>query len=334
MKTPTREDFDHFISLTQDLRARVAKRLGENWQRKRTFATDDDEVRRVFVAIHEAMQELGQEIQASPVGKWFDQKEAQTGLLRLQGVRKARQNQPVPMAEVIEHADRLFAAWTRPRTKEDYAGLTMRDVTPGGEEVRRPYTDEELEEVVDRANEVWSVEKRIESRLKALSSDHPYLIFWRALANAFLGYFYTESYRRYSVKASDRQEAARKLLQAFTAIQDPRLWDASGLTRPTGIVRTRHDLTISALRESAGSDAKPLIKKVDDTAPERALIYELWSIFHPSNGRKYVHVNAAIFHFTNMPGIRNPPASADAVADMLKGWEAEGFRPLKLDRIR
>lgn len=335
MKRPTEEDFDRFVGLTRDLEARVSQKLGHNWWRGRSFAIERDQVRRVLLAAHEATLDLGEEIHSSKVGKWFAQKDAQTAFMRIRGQRKPRPMKVPSSEEVLANADRLFSQWTRRRTQEDYANFTVPDIAEDGRKVRRPLREDEFTEYVERANDVWQVEKRIEFNLKRLIRDNSYLYLWRALAQAFNGYFYKEAFRRYSVKAKVRQDAADRLLRALTALSDERMWELSGVESQMVLaLGARWRKAEDALRASLHSDSKPLIKKIDGTAPERALIYELWSMLHPINGTQCVYMSAAIYHLANMPGIKNPPPSADAVGDMIRGWEEEGFHPRKIERIR
>lgn len=335
MQAPTQKAFEEFIGLTQQLPERVEQKLGHGWLETNTFSTDRDLVRKVLLATFEALNEIRNDLAASDVGKWLEQPSAQRAFLRLRGERKKKERDPTTRDEIIAHADESFDRWTRRRTAKDFHLYQVTEAGDYGELLTRALTADEIDEKLERMNEGWEIERRVEGHLRRLTSGHRTLKYDHGVAAAFLGYFYTDAHKRHSVKARTRQEAARKLLSAIAAINDQRLWQESGVSMQgfPSWGKSRREMTTESLKQSLHSAAKPLIKKMDATAPERALIYELWSLFHPVNGKGFVEVNAAVYHFANMTGVRNPPATPDAVGDMIKSWEADGITPRKHDRL-
>jgi hypothetical protein len=141
-----------------------------------------------------------------------------------------------------------------------------------------------------------------------------------------LDYFYTDRARQLADEGKRQVEIATSVLGAIKVVQDAHeryefisQRGAPGGTR--GLDRLRKELEVF-LAESEQS--KPPVKRMDNTARERVLAYDIWRTFRRvfrSNKSK------AIYYLLNFDGVQNPPDSRNLerwVAD----WTEEANRQL------
>jgi hypothetical protein len=141
------------------------------------------------------------------------------------------------------------------------------------------------------------------------------------LSEAYRRYFYTESFKRHAVKASQRSDAVRKLCEALDTLLDQSLWEMSGVEPPDlpGERASRRWSTLrDALSQPVISSRRSVIARLDETARERALAYELWRLFKRITKR---NCSAAIYYYLQMDGVQNPPAAKEKVEEWIKAWK-------------
>jgi|GEM_PF-3543158 len=208
---------------------------------------------------------------------------------------------------VQDHAERILASVNEARTPEYYSGNAWRNLTP-----------EALAERMAHDNGTTGRINRLRRALSRVAQFDP-LSSARVVALAFHGYFYGDSYRKYYGRADERKGEARELMAAIKRIEDPERWRRCGLEIPSlRISRT----ALLDLEDVVANKVNPAIKKMDETAPERALAFELWSHFQ----RTYrANKTTAIYNFLQFEGVKNPP-DPRGVERWIKDWKDRGVR--------
>lgn len=234
---------------------------------------------------------------ALEVGRWFDANATADRAWRALFGRHLESPNPEPE----ELAERWIAFAFRDRTVEDYAKES--------EWIRsRQSCEEYLEERNTEAGKL----ARLTQGIRRRAMHRPYGVACD-VARAFNGYFYGEAFLRYSVPPRSIKSAAADLLAAWKCLTDSAKWEAAGLE--ARYVRLSK-IALTELETIAAGGSEPAIKKVDSTAPERALAFELWSL-----SRRMFRANrtTAIFNFLQFEGVKNAP-DARSVERWVADW--------------
>ena len=136
------------------------------------------------------------------------------------------------------------------------------------------------------------------------------------VAQAFSGYFYADSFLSYSATPRARKEAATELLAAWSTLTDESKWQAA-MVEPVRVSLPKSAL--DGLRTVvSGSAQEWAIKKMDATARERALAFELWSV---ARRRFRANKTTAILNFLQFDGVENVP-DARSVERWVADWRS------------
>ena len=242
------------------------------------------------------------------VGRWFQAnataKRAWAALFR---------HKEATQPTVAEQAERLFVSCYRIRTADDF--------TAAKQWLR---TDQTCEAYLAKHNTEAARLERLTRRLKSLANHRPYGVACD-VARAFSGYFYEEAFRRYSAPPRKVRTAADELLRAWRCLNDAEKWTVAGVNhRYLKMPKT----TLELLELSAGGGAELAIKKLDATARERALAFELWS-----TARRTFRANktTAIYNFLQFEGVQNAP-DARSVERWVADWRKRGVSPAPSQR--
>ena len=264
-----------------------------------------------FVHCVEAHREsLAKNIELSAVSKWIDGNPTSVRAVNALNGKSSNAVKSDPQA----YWSRVIDDATRIRNEDDYYKSQRLRKIALGESWDGP-------SLTDYLNETNSERARFHRIHNAISRYQrwPRFSVLHGVGQAFFGYFYDESYRRHSVKADARRFALDKLTDAISQLGDSTLWQAAGIKwKPT-----RGLITQTIMLEDAKSEEpNPAIKKLDETAAERALAYELWSLFR----RNYrANKTSAIFNYLQFEGVKNAPDSR-SVERWVKDWRDRKVR--------
>lgn len=302
MAVPTKQEFDDFAR--------------ESWRPWETLLWDSvasdihgslDQISEDLVAFelnrsYRLKREFVASVDTHSVVKWIEgNPTCSRAWASLYGRRSANQSNSY---DAHTHARRLIELATRPWTRSDL--YWMRG------ESSEITADTAIQQSVDRANTDEAKARRVHSAIKRAFNWDP-LNDYRKISLALMSYFYEDSYRKYTGKTAESQSAAKALLASISQLSVDELWLQSGVQRFAVRVPLR---AIRELEVAATNKSNPAIKKIDGTAPERGLAFELWSEF---SRRFRTNKITSIYNFLQFEGITNPPDSR-SLERWVKDW--------------
>lgn len=264
--------------------------------------------------VYRLKMELSASIDDHPVIKWIDGNPTSGRVwASLYGRRIANHNNSY---DAHAHARRLMDSAMRSRKFSDYEWMRGRfsGIT----------TDADIQQKVDEANTDDARARRIHDALRRVFMWDP-LDVYRSIALPLMGYFHENSHRKHTVNTTERQKAAKAILVSISQLSDDELWLRAGVdsARMRGLSRAIKELEIAAVSKSNAA-----IKKCDETAPERALAFELWSEFR----RKFrANKITSIYNVLQFEGIANPP-DPRSIERWVKDWKSRKVELAPSDR--
>ncbi|MEB1529867.1 hypothetical protein [Xanthomonas sp. WHRI 7945] len=310
MEIPSQSDFEDFIYKTQ-----TPGFLITGYRRDQDFNLDLATT--AIRSYRDGYKDFSFEVDLHPASIWLEKSSSASARAWASLFGKKHDNPGLHEYNPEDYTHAMYRAASRKRTPDDYKGRIPLYIDADEGVVYRELTPGEIEEKIALANTENEIQRRFNYRINAFLAFNPFDTS-RGVASAFLGYFYTDAYKRHYVKAAERKAAAVALRDAIKTLGDERLWDLCGLQWS---VRSPSRSRIDAIEKIISSDVRSPIRKLDGTVRERALAFELWSIFQRQFRANKV---TAIFNFLLFDGVKNPPDSPRSIEKWVKEWKSAG----------
>lgn len=262
MARPTESDFDEYISALP-----VMAWIGEEIRSSDMMLTKpyQIDVEHFLRGVIELREKHFRALSKYAVPKWINAQPTGSRAYRAL-YRKKTKN----IFSVEPYARNLVARATRIRTAEEFK------INACPSEKR---TEKEVASWVERQNSVHEIERRIRSYCSYFANWNPVAV-ESGIASAFRDYFYAERSKRLAKDGKDSLEFAKNLLSMITAIRSA---EGANVFVPVGPTPIRYlDSTEKQLNDFISRfnpQALP-IRRIDATAKERALAFDLWRCFY------------------------------------------------------
>lgn len=298
MNVPEEDKFESYIFLLEDFDARYVRHM---WD----ITAEVSAVANFLREVNKTRSEKRAAIEVSPVEVWLhSQPAARRAFKALYGARRLPlQHGP---KDEIEWATLLINGTHRIRTRSDYTDSYF---------MEKYRTPEDWAKFIDEVNSDEAKLRRLITRCDRIARNNfgGYRI---GIAKAFFDYFYTKRYLQLATEAKQAPKAALTVLNAietlFSQARDYEFLKLGNVPRHSleRIARTAQRYI------DRHADIKYPVRRLDGTARERVLAYDLWTCF--VNHFKSNKANA-IFYFLGYEGVKND-LDLRAIERMTSEW--------------
>lgn len=235
----------------------------------------------------------------SPVGAWIEkQPTAGRAYAALHGKRKS-------IGASEDYADALISHAARVRTVSEYREWSM----------YRELSEAELLEKVERWNEKEAIERRMRDSLNRFKNFNP----WKeelGIAQSFSDYFYTDRYKTLATEGQSSKAEAIKIKEAISTLRAA-MEERSILPQLSSLrIPKSFEADLDSVIQ-AHPECLP-IRRLDNTARERCLAFDLWRTFISATGKGKPR---AIWYFMEFEGVKNQ-ADMRELERRSKRWKA------------
>ena len=305
MAIPSRQDFADFATA----QAVGGKRLEDLLSERAHGATlNEGSFTELMCELDEVRRKHWDEMGATAVMGWMDSHPTSSrAFSALIGNKKAKPQ------DIKLVAATLWARATDARTAEDFADSPLfASKSPA-----------DRAEIVATSNLSWSVSRRLNASLHSQNVQRFQMIM-RDVATAFRDYFHSDRYLRMAEEARCAKARVQSVRDAIGVILEAE--DASVLlpirTGDMGRrVLQRLDASLSEYVSETRALAMP-VRRLDATARERALAYDLWACFF---ARQRSSKAKAIYYFMEFEGVERP-IDLRSLERMTAEWKAGSVR--------
>ena len=306
MAVPSESDFQDYISTRRLFFEGVEKGAGldiNHLSFDPTLAAFQALIRKIYDQQGVQIEELKKHI----VSDWM---EGQSTYGRLENALWGKAKSAA--IDIDKHCEYSFSFITRRRTIEEIFGEQSR--LAHLKELR--YSKKEKADYVANINSPEQVFERLRRHVKHRLAFNPFLPYIH-ISEALSDYYFSDKAQRMVLEAKNMQKVSQSVMDAIDVI----VAAAEKHTVARCAIRSRcsSDL-IRAKKELQRGMAdsikrKPIIQRMDGTAKERVLAYDLWNNF-----RRRFRSNKikAIYYVMNFEGVANPPDNRN-----LERWVAE-----------